>query len=235
MNELINVSKVNELANKELRKNVNAIVKELGKVNKSAWTIAHHYKNIVTGEQYKDDFSSFSDFANFVGVNRATLILYSKVAKLSDLITKYAHEETPVSEVANLENDVTMSKMIELLPLFKGIDELDNELHIGIFYGTINEMGGYEVFKSMTNREVRDWVKFFLAEETKEETEEEREEETEEVREEETEEETEETINEKVIIKDYELRSDNVEDFMKTIYNLIKNGHEVLHFTIFEK
>lgn len=232
MNELMNVTKVAELANKDLKKNCTAILKELTKVNKSAWTIAHKYKEIVTGEQYKDDFESFSEFADFVGVNRTTLNLYSKTAMLSDTIT------TNLENFSTLENDVTMSKIIEILPLFKSIDNLDVDLIIDTFCGVIDEMGGYDVFKNMNNKEVRDYIKFYINEH--EEVEEEVEEEHEEVEEEqaeveeeqaEVEEETIEPYNE-ILLEDYILTADNVSDFNKTIANFIKQGITLFHITV---
>lgn len=228
MNELMNVTKVAELANKELKKNCNAILKELTKVNKSAWTIAHKYKEIVTGEQYKDDFESFSAFAEFVDVNRTTLNLYSKTARLSDVIT------TNLENFSTLENDVTMSKIIEVLPLFKNIDELDIDLILGTFCGVIDEMGGYDVFKDMSNKEVRDYVKFYINEhEEVEEEQAEVEEEQAEVEEEQAEdvEETTEPYNE-ILLEDYVLTADNVSDFNKTIANFIKQGITSFHITV---
>ena len=125
-NELMTVTSVSELVNKDLRKNCNAILKELSKVNKSAWSIAHFYRFIVEAEQWKDDFETFKDFAEYVNVKRSTLILYSKAAKISIILN--------VSETyKDIESVITVSKMIELLPIFKDKDWSDWNLISALF------------------------------------------------------------------------------------------------------
>ena len=125
-NELMTVTSVSELVNKDLRKNCNAIIKELSKVNKSAWSIAHFYRFIVEAEQWKDDFETFKDFAEYVNVKRSTLILYSKAAKISIILN--------VSETyKDIESVITVSKMIELLPIFKDKDWSDWNLISALF------------------------------------------------------------------------------------------------------
>ena len=106
-NELMTVTSVAELSNKDLKKNCNTILKELTKVNKSAWAIAHMYCSIVEAEQWKDDFETFKDFAEYVNVKRATLFLYSKAATISNILKD--------SEIyKDIESVITVSKMIEL-------------------------------------------------------------------------------------------------------------------------
>lgn len=223
------VTNVNTLSNKELKKGLVAILKELSKVNKSAWTIAQKYREIVDGEQYNSDFESFAEFANYVGVKRATLILYTKVARLSNVLKAEPYN-------FDIETDVTVSKVIELLPLFNDIDIFDTELIYGMWCGTIDEMGGFEVFKSLTNKEVREWVKDYLTTEESEEAEEaeteaeaEEAEESEEAEEAEAEAEAEET---EVVIPNYVLTKDNFKDFEKTILNLIEQGTTSFHVTV---
>lgn len=222
--ELMTLTSVAELSNKDLKKNCNAILKELTKVNKSAWAIAHFYHSIVDGEQWKDDFKTFKDFADYVNVNRTTLILYSKVAKLSIILND---SET----YKDIESVITVSKMIEILPIFKEAVWRDWDTIFALFNGVIDEMGGFDVFSDMSNKEVREWVKFWIAEH--DETEEA--DETEEVEEVEEAVETVKAETEKLseaIIEDYVLTADNLKDFENTILNLIKQGTKSFHVTV---
>ena len=223
-NELMTVTSVAELANKDLKKNCNAILKELAKVNKSAWSIARFYSFIVNNEQWKEDFETFKDFADYVNVNRTTLLLYSKVAKLSIII-----EDSETYK--DIESVITVSKMIELLPLFKDKDWSNWDLIFAVFNDVIDEMGGFDVFVDMSNKEVREWVKFWIAEhdETKEVDETEEVDEKEEVEEVE---ELEEEKNGECVIEDYVLTADNLKDFENTILNLIKQGTKSFHVTV---
>ena len=207
--ELMTLTSVAELANKDLKKNCNAILKELTKVNKSAWSIAHFYNSIVINEQWKDDFESFKDFAEYVNVNRSTLILYSKVARISDILND-------TETLKDIETVVTVSKMIEILPIFKDKNINDNELVLTSFVGVVNEMGGFDVFADMTNKEVREWIKFWVSEH----------EEAEETEEAETD-----NLSE-AIIEDYVLTADNLKDFENTILNLIKQGNDKFHVSV---
>ena len=226
-NELMTLTSVAELANKDLKKNCNAILKELTKVNKSAWAIAHFYNSIVIDEQWKDDFESFKDFAEYVKVNRSTLILYSKVARISDILKD-------TESLKDIETVVTVSKMIEILPIFKDKNINDNELVLALFVEVIDEMGGFGVFSDMSNKEVREWVKFWNAEhEEADETEEV--EEVEEVAEADEADETDKAETENLseaIIEDYVLTADNLKDFENTILNLIKQGTQTFHVTV---
>ena len=138
-NELMTVTNVSELMNKDLRKNCNAILKELSKVNKSAWSIAHFYRSIVEAEQWKDDFETFKDFSEYVNVKRATLFLYSKVATISNILKD---SET----LKDIESVITVSKMIELLPIFKDKDFKEYKLKIAIYNSKVDEMGGFDIF-----------------------------------------------------------------------------------------
>lgn len=224
-NELMTVTNVSELVNKDLRKNCNAILKELSKVNKSAWSIAHFYRSIVEAEQWKDDFETFKDFSEYVNIKRATLFLYSKVATISNILKD---SET----LRDIETVITVSKMIELLPIFKDKDLNDCELIFAIFNGVVDEMGGFDVFADMSNKEVREWVKFWISEneEVEESEESEEVEEVEEAEADEAEAETESSTN--ILIEDYVLTMDNASDFLKTISNLIKQGHKELHIRV---
>ena len=224
--ELMTLTSVAELANKDLKKNCNAILKELSKVNKSAWSIAHFYNSIVINEQWKDDFESFKDFAEYVNVNRSTLILYSKVARISDILKD-------TETLKDIETVITVSKMIEILPIFKDKNINDNELVLASFVGVIDEMGGFGVFADMTNKEVREWVKFWCTEQEETEEAEEAEETEEAVDAEEAveAEEAEEKLSD-VIIEDYVLSADNLNDFENTILNLIKQGTKSFHVTV---
>lgn len=204
------VTNVSELTNNDLRKNCNAILKELSKVNKSAWSIAHFYRSIVEAEQWRDDFETFKDFAEYVNVKRATLFLYSKVATISNILKD---SET----LRDIETVITVSKMIELLPIFKDKDLNDCELIFALFNGVVDEMGGFDVFTDMSNKEVREWVKFWTSEH-------------EEV--EEAEEEAEAESESNILIEDYVLTTDNASDFLKTISNLIKQGNKELHVRV---
>ena len=225
--ELMTLTSVAELANKDLKKNCNAILKELTKVNKSAWSIAHFYNSIVINEQWKDDFESFKDFADYVNVNRTTLILYSKVARISDILND-------TESLKDIETVITVSKMIEMLPIFKDKNINDNELVLALFVEVIDEMGGFDVFAGMTNKEVREWIKFWVSEHEEVEEAEEAEE-SEEAEEAEEAEETEEAETENLseaIIEDYVLTADNLKDFENTILNLIKQGTKAFHVTV---
>ena len=225
-NELMTVTSVSELSNKELKKNCNAILKELSKVNKSAWSIAHFYNSIVINDQWKDDFESFKDFAEYVNVKRATLFLYSKVATLTNILKD-------TESLKDIETVITVSKMIEVLPIFKDKD-INYESVTALFLEVIDEMGGFDVFADMTNKEVREWIKFWVSEHEEVEEAEEAEE-SEEAEEAEEAEETEEAETENLseaIIEDYVLTADNLKDFENTILNLIKQGTKAFHVTV---
>ena len=224
--ELMTLTSVAELANKDLKKNCNAILKELTKVNKSAWSIAHFYNSIVINEQWKDDFESFKDFADYVNVNRTTLILYSKVARISDILND-------TESLKDIETVITVSKMIEMLPIFKDKNINDNELVLALFVEVIDEMGGFDMFTDMTNKEVREWVKFWIAEHEEAEEAEEADEadEAEEAEADETDKAETENLSD-AIIEDYVLTADNLNDFENTILNLIKQGTKSFHVTV---
>ena len=225
--ELMTLTSVAELSNKDLKKNCNAILKELTKVNKSAWAIAHFYRSIVDAEQWKDDFKTFKDFADYVNVNRTTLILYSKVAKISIILND---SET----YKDIESVITVSKMIELLPIFKDADLSDWDSIFVLFNYVIDEMGGFDVFSDMSNKKVREWVKFWIAEH-EEADEADEADEIDEIDEADEAEEAEEAEIENLseaIIEDYVLTADNLKDFENTILNLIKQGTNSFHVTV---
>ena len=229
-NELMTVTNVAELANKDLKKNCNAILKELTKVNKSAWSIAHFYNSIVINEQWKDDFKTFKDFADYVNVNRTTLILYSKVARISDILND-------TESLKDIETVITVSKMIEMLPIFKDKNINDNELVLAVFEDVIDEMGGFDIFADMSNKEVREWIKFWVSEHEEADEADEVDEayEADEADEADEVDEADKAETENLsdaIIEDYVLTADNLKDFEKTILNLIKQGTKSFHVTV---
>ena len=67
------VRNIGELTNKELVKEIKAIDKLEGSTQANKWKQAEHYRNIVTGELFLDDFDSLTDFAKVIGSAKQTI------------------------------------------------------------------------------------------------------------------------------------------------------------------
>ena len=151
MNEVMNLTTVNDLANKELKKSCKAILNELNKVSHSAWVIARKYADICNDETWKEDFATFKDFANYVSVNRTTLQLYTKAVRFLNDVTTDNEER-----VRYFESNFTVSKTIEFTRLYSLVT--DSVTIISAFNMFIDYVGSVETLTSMSNKEVRNAV-----------------------------------------------------------------------------
>lgn len=76
--EIMLISKENiaTLKNKDLRNNLNTMLKAMDSANKSMWQYAVSITNIVNGALFNDDFESQTDFAKYINVSKATISQY---------------------------------------------------------------------------------------------------------------------------------------------------------------
>lgn len=72
---------VKALSNKELTTELYSIITAIEQGNRSAWDMAIAYHNIIKGELYDEDFETMKDFADFVGVSKATITQYVKAVE----------------------------------------------------------------------------------------------------------------------------------------------------------
>ena len=223
MNEVMNLATVNDLTNKELKKSCKAILNELNKVSHSAWVIARKYADICNDETWKEDFATFKDFANYVNVNRATLQLYAKAVRLVGDIC------STDEEISTFQSGVTVSKAVELTRLYGFVDVVGMTIY-DLYYDFIAYIGGYEVLLSKSNKEVRESIaeyeNTFAHVSSEAEAEAEAEAEVKAEAEEEANGE-----NKDDFLLTYETTSENVNDFFKTITNLLKE-HGKLNISI---
>ena len=227
MNEVMNLATVNDLTNKELKKSCKAILNELNKVSHSAWVIARRYADICNDETWKEDFATFKDFANYVNVNRATLQLYAKAVKLVGNIC------STDEEISTFQSDVTVSKTVELTRLYGFVDITGMTIY-DLYYDFIAYIGGYDALLSKSNKEVRESIVEYENTFAHIPSEAEAEAEAEAEVAAETEAEAEAEANEKNnddFLLTYETTTENVNDFFKTITNLLKE-HGKLNISI---
>ena len=221
MNEIMNLTTVNDLTNKELKKSCKAILNELNKVSHSAWVIARKYADICNDETWKEDFATFKDFANYVNVNRATLQLYAKAVRLVGNIC------STDEEISTFQTDVTVSKTVELTRLYGFVDITGMTIY-DLYYDFIAYIGGYDALLSKSNKEVREslaeYENTFIHNQSEDEAEAEAEAEEAEAEEANGE-------NKDDFLLTYETTSENVNDFFKTITNLLKE-HGKLNISI---
>lgn len=78
-----NPSLVSSLTNKDLRKNVTAMLQASAGLNKSTWKYAIALHNIIAGEQFKDDFKNQKAFGTAMDIKESTI---TKCCKAVDMV-----------------------------------------------------------------------------------------------------------------------------------------------------
>ena len=72
-NEIMNSNNISTLVNKELKSNLKTMLTALADGKKATWKFAVSCSNIVTGEQFKDDFESLTKFAEFCNMTKGAI------------------------------------------------------------------------------------------------------------------------------------------------------------------
>lgn len=90
-NKVMTVSTIKELKNKELRANLNTMVKAFEMGRRSGWAFAYAISEIVKKEQFKEDFKNYAKFADFVGMTKGSI---SQLTKAVDFIKEQELEIT---------------------------------------------------------------------------------------------------------------------------------------------
>lgn len=94
-NEIRTQELFTELGSSELKKELKTVVLATEQGKKSAWIIAQAYSNIVNDEMYADDFENLKEFADYVGVSKATISQYTNaVAFVSSETVNYSEPLT---------------------------------------------------------------------------------------------------------------------------------------------
>ena len=106
-NAIITKENINALQNKELKKNLNAMSTAVINGNKASWMYAFHLSNIITGEQFIDDFKTQTAFAKFIDTSKAT-------------ITQYVNAVAFVKKMNLVEFDENRKPLVTLIPCSLG-------------------------------------------------------------------------------------------------------------------
>ena len=106
-NAIITKDNINALQNKELKKNLNAMSTAVINGNKASWLYAFHLSNIITGEQFIDDFKTQTAFAKFIDTSKAT-------------ITQYVNAVAFVKKMKLVDFDDNNKPLVTLIPCSLG-------------------------------------------------------------------------------------------------------------------
>lgn len=112
-----NPTAISSLVNKDLRKNVTAMVQASNGLSKSMWKYAIAVHNIIEGELFKDDFKTQKAFAKAMDTNESTL---SKFHSAVECVTNDLHAYGYSMENISYSNAYLLST-IENLDEFMGI------------------------------------------------------------------------------------------------------------------
>ena len=112
-----NPTAISSLVNKDLRKNVTAMVQASNGLSKSMWKYAIAVHNIIEGELFKDDFKTQKAFAKAMDTNESTL---SKFHSAVECVTNDLHNYGYSMENISYSNAYLLST-IENLDEFMGI------------------------------------------------------------------------------------------------------------------
>ena len=112
-----NPTAISSLVNKDLRKNVTAMVQASNGLSKSMWKYAIAVHNIIEGELFKDDFKTQKAFAKAMDTNESTL---SKFHSAVECVTNELHNYGYSMENISYSNAYLLST-IENLDEFMGI------------------------------------------------------------------------------------------------------------------
>lgn len=123
------------LSNKELATNIKTLMKLAQTENKTVWATAKVYYDIVTGNQFVDDFKSERKFASAVGIGKSQLANYVSIV---DVATRFDIDV----------NKCSATKVIQLLPF---TDEVINEI--------INSLG--DTLYTMSVKDLKEYLKVY--------------------------------------------------------------------------
>lgn len=123
------------LSNKELASNIKTLQKLAQTENKTVWATAKVYYDIVTGNQFVDDFKSERKFASAIGIGKSQLANYVSIV---DVANRFDIDV----------NKCSATKVIQLLPF---TDEIINEI--------INSLG--DTLYTMSVKELKEYLKVY--------------------------------------------------------------------------
>ena len=111
------MNELKTITNTTLMKRVNTIRNEFAKVEKSAWTVAKCYYDIVNGELFKDDFETLTAFAEYMGVNKSTIsrMVNAYTKKLACGLDAYTTAQ--VIEMLPIKDNEKVTECIELMAI----------------------------------------------------------------------------------------------------------------------
>lgn len=100
-----------EIANVDLVKEVNTMIKAFNGLNKSTWQYAYACYNVIERKLYEDDFKNIDEFAKAVGTTKSVMSKYYNGVKcyLEIFKGRYTEEEMTVSKcylISTLNEDV---------------------------------------------------------------------------------------------------------------------------------
>lgn len=141
---ILATERINALGNNKLKVNLRSINSAGGRIEKDKWTIVKRMSDIVTNEQFVDDFATMSKFADFMKM---------PVSSLTKAVRAYSLHEMPVLE------PLTLSKVEEFLPLEDGqipvaIEMLEMEVTGGVECATVRQIR--EVVKIVKNPQTKE-------------------------------------------------------------------------------
>ena len=112
-----NPTAISSLVNKDLRKNVTAMVQASNGLSKSMWKYAIAVHNIIEGELFKDDFKTQKAFAKAMDTNESTLSkFHSAVECVTNDLQNYGYSMENISY-----SNAYLLSTIENLDEFMGI------------------------------------------------------------------------------------------------------------------
>ena len=161
MNELM-LSAINELNNKQFKKDVQGIANALASKDKSNFKIASHVNSILSKESWKDDFESEKDMAEFLGMSKSQLSMLKKTDDIKKTIT-------PSIEILDR---LTLTKLYEFAPIYNKINhsEISKEEKEEAFANIVIDFMTSNSFLSenpenlieMSQKELRETIKTWL-------------------------------------------------------------------------
>jgi len=117
-----NPTAVSLLVNKDLRKNVSAMIQASSGLNKSAWKYAIAVHNIIAGELFKDDFKTQKAFAKAMDTGESTLTkFYNAVECVTNVLGTYGYSMENIS-YSNAYLLSTIKDLDEFMKLHDGAD-----------------------------------------------------------------------------------------------------------------
>lgn len=94
---VINPENVNSLANKELRVNVNKMIKAMASMNRNTWQYALAVHNIIVNELHKDDFQTIDNFAKAMDTTKGNLSKYVNAVSVLPALEQYGYKVENIS------------------------------------------------------------------------------------------------------------------------------------------